>query len=135
MDRAPAELSGSVLMIGDGDERRVVLRLALVHQKIIIAAAALFTGIVAAGGGAGFIDRAAPRLGVKKLADAAEVFVGLAPHQKFVAVANAGEALFRGREAELVVLGEALDVTLVERDDGVRAAIAGAIEAVVMRHG
>ena len=80
-----------VLVIGDGDEGCVVLGAALVHQKIIVAAADFRARIIAAGGGAGLVDRAAAFLGVEELADAAKVFVALTAHQVFVAVAFARE--------------------------------------------
>jgi hypothetical protein len=103
-------------MIGDRDDRIVVLAAALVHQKIIVAAAAV-AGIFAAGVRAGLVDRAAPLLRIEELADAPIMFVALAAHQIFVAVAFARETLLRRVERQLEILGEAFDVALVERDD------------------
>ena len=121
-------------MIGDGDPGRIVLAAALVHQEIIIAATCVLAWIVAAGGGARVIDRALAFFGIEELADAAEVFVALAAHQILVAVALAGEALLRRREAQLMIFGEALDIAFGQRDDRVRAAIAGTVQAIVQGH-
>ena len=123
----------SILVIGDGDERIVVLAAALVHQKIIVAAAAV-AGIFAAGGGARMVDRAAPLFRVEELADAAVVFIALAAHQIFMAVAFAREALLRRVERQLEILGEAFDVALVERDDRIRAAVARALQTIIVSH-
>ena len=120
-------------MIGDGDERIVVLAAPLMHQKIIVAAAAV-AGIFAAGVRARFVDRAAPLLRIEELADTAVMFVALATHQIFVAVAFARETLLRRVERKLEILGEAFDVALVERDDRIRAAVARAFQTIIVSH-
>ena len=70
----------SILMVRHGYPRWIVLGAALVHEEIVVTAADLLAGVIAAGGGSGFVDGAAAFFGVKKLADAAEVFVGFATH-------------------------------------------------------
>src|SRR3569833_3980520 len=59
---------------GRGDVFGVVLRIPLMHQEAVIAAAA--PRIYPADGGAGLIDGAATLLGIEELADLAEVRVG-----------------------------------------------------------
>jgi hypothetical protein len=123
----------SIRVAGDGDEGHVLLAAALVHEEVIISAAA-GAWIFAAGGGAGVINRAAAFFGVEELADAAEVFVALAAHDRFVAVGFARVSLGRGFYRHLEVLGEALHVALIERDDRIRAAVARAVQTIVLGH-
>lgn len=120
-------------MIGDRGERFVVLAAALVHQEIIISAAAV-AGVIAARGGTRLIDRAAAFLGVEELADAAVDFIALAAHQVFVAVAFAREAPFRRVVFQREMLGEAFDVALIQRDNRIRTAISRTVEAIVVSH-
>jgi hypothetical protein len=123
----------SIRVTGDGDEGHVLLAAALVHQEVIISATS-GAGIFAAGGGAGMINGAAAFFGVEELADAAEVFVALAAHDGFVAVSFARVAFGCGFNRHLEVLGEALHVTPVERDDRIRAAVARAVQTIVLGH-
>jgi hypothetical protein len=108
----------SIFVIGDRDELVVVLAAPLVHQEIVIAAAAV-AGIIPARERARMIDRATPELGIEELADAAVMFVALAAHQILVAVAFAREAPLGRLVFQIEVPGEALDVALVERDHGI----------------
>lgn len=103
-------------MIGDCDEAWVVLNSAFVHQEIIVAAAGVFAWVLAAGFWPRMINRAAALFCIKELTNAAEVFVGFAAHNVFMAVCLAGIALARAFERQLEMLGEAFDVTLVERN-------------------
>ena len=114
-------------MIGNRDELRVVLHLALVHQKIVIPAAALFARVVAAVGGSRLINCAAAFFGIEELADAAEVRVLLAPHDVLAPVSRAREFFLRLLKRHVVMLGETLHVRLVQRNQRVRTAITGAI--------
>ena len=56
-------------MIGNGDERVVVLHAPFVHQKVVVTAAAIVAWIIAAGGGPRLIDCAPALFGIEKLAD------------------------------------------------------------------
>ena len=123
----------SILVAGHGDERFVFLAAAFVHQKIIIPATA-GAGIIAAGGRARVIDSAAAFFGVEELADAAEVFVSLAAHEVFITVAFARELGLRRFNRHLEVPRQAIDVALVQRNHRIRAAIAGAVQAVILGH-
>ena len=127
-------VASSIAVIGDGDERVVVLRAPLVHQKVVVTAAAVIAWIVAAGGGTRLVNRATPILGVEELADASEVFIAFPAHQKLVAVAFSRKALLRGRERQLEMLGEAFDVALRQRNDRVRAAVPGTIQTIIVSH-
>jgi hypothetical protein len=129
----PAGSAGSIRVPRYGNEGHVLLAAALVHQEVIISATSS-AWIFAAGGGAGVINRAAAFFGVEELADAAEVFVALAAHDGFVAVGFARVALGRGFDRHLEVLGEALHVALIERDDRIRAAVARAVQTIVLGH-
>lgn len=111
----PAQTPVSILMIGDGDERVVVLAAPLMHQKIIVAAAAV-SRIFTAGARASMIDRAAALFRIEELADAPVMLVALAAHQIFVAVTLARVALLRRIERDLEIFREAFDVALIERD-------------------
>lgn len=124
----------SIFVIGDGDEGVVALRAALVHKKVIVAAAALLAGIFSTWRRARVIDRAAPLFGVEELTDAAEVFVAFSAHQIFMAMAFARVAPFGGRKTDFEVFREPFDVPLGERDHGIRAAISWAVETIVVRH-
>jgi fumarate hydratase class II len=123
----------SVLVIGDGDELVVFLAATLVHQEIIVAAAA-GTGVGAARGRTRRVNGAASLFGVEELADAAEVFIALAAHDVLVAVGGAREAALRGLEFQIKMLREAFDVTLVQGNDRIRTAVSRAIQTIVLSH-
>lgn len=129
-----AASAASILVIGNGDEHVVVLHAPFVHQKIVVAAAAVVARIVAAGGGPRLIDRATALFGIEELADPPEVLVAFPAHQILVAVAFAREALLRGCEGQLEMLGEAFDVALRQRNDRVRAAVPGTIQTIIVSH-
>ena len=117
---------------GRGDVVFVFLGIPLGHQETVIAAAA--AGILAAYGGPGSIDGAATLVGIEELADLAEMLVGLAAHGIFRFFIHLGELLARRFKGQLEVLGQTLDVALVERDQGIRAAIARALRAIIESH-
>src|SRR5262249_30748602 len=104
-------------------------RLALERQEIVVAAAR--AGIAAAGGGPRLVDRAATLLGIEEAANPAEVHVLLAAHGILMTPALAGELGSGHLEAKGKVLGQPLDVALGQGNQGVGAAVAGALLAVV----
>jgi hypothetical protein len=73
-------------------------------------------------------------LGVEELTDAPKVRVCFPPHDVFVAMRRAREASLGRFIGKIEVLGEALDIPLVQGDHGVGAAVAGALQAIVERH-
>src|SRR5262249_40054977 len=83
------------------------------------------------GRGPGRIHRAAPLLGVEEAADAAEVLILLAAHRVLVAPTLDRELLLRLLEAQVEVLRQPLHVALGERDQRIRAAVAGTFAAVI----
>src|SRR5262245_21421405 len=119
-------------VVGGGDEFGVFLSPPLEGEKIIVAAAA--ARIAAAQRRPRFVNRAAPLVDVKEATDAAEDRIGLASHRVLAAPALHSEFLSGRLEAQSKVLGEALDIALVEGDQGIGAAIAGALLAIVHRH-
>lgn len=120
-------------MIGDGDEGVVLLAPALVHQEVVVAAAAV-AGIVPTREGARFIDRTASFRCVEELANSSIVRIGLALHNKFVAVVFARVPTLRLFKTETKMTTQPLHVTLVQRYDWVGTAIARTLQAIVLRH-
>src|SRR6185437_2720891 len=119
--------------VGGRDEVRVFLRAALEGKEIVIAAAR-GARIEPANGGPRLVDRALALLGIEEPADAAEMGIGLAAHEIFVAPLHCGELLARLGEAEAEMLGQALHVTLVELDQGIGTAISRALQTIVLSH-
>ena len=117
-------------MVGDCHEGLVFLTAAFVHEKIIVTASAA-ARIGAAGRGTRRVDGAAPLVGIEEAADAAEVFVILAPHRILMPMGFFGEALPGVVERQAEMLCQASDVALRQRDYGIGAAVTGAVEAVV----
>lgn len=105
-------------MIGDRDEGVVVLAAPLVHQEVVISAAA-GARIGTAGTRTRLVDRAAAKLGVEELADAAVMRITLTAHQILMAVPFARESLLRRAVTEVKVGREPLDVALIESNDGI----------------
>lgn len=130
----PAARGTSILVIGNGDERVVVLHAPFVHQKVVVTAAAVVAWIIAAGGGPRLIDCAPALFGIEKLADPPEVLVAFPAHQILVAVPFAREALLCGRERQLEMLAEAFDVALRQRNNRIRAAVPGTIQTIIVSH-
>ena len=134
--RCQKQLSGTstkTTAVSSGNPGVITLLFALETQKVIVAATLLY-GVFATGRRASRIDRAAPGLCVEEPADAAEVQVGLAPQTLFATMGffrKARTGLFKGK-AE--VSRETVDVTLVDRNNWVRAAEAWAFCAVVAGH-
>src|SRR5580692_3115233 len=104
------------------DVLRIVLRVPLERQEIIIAAATAGKG--PAGRGPRLIDRAAPFVRVEELADFAEMLVRLATHGVFLVFLRLRIFLLGFAEADTEMLGQPPDILLGQRDDGIRAAIA-----------
>ncbi len=103
---------------------------ALMAQEIEIAAGRA-AGIFAADGGAGFIDGAAPGLGIEEAADAAIMLIRLAPHGiGFVAI-HLGEFLARFLEAQAEMFSQPGHVFLGEGDDGIGATVTRAFRTIV----
>src|SRR5580658_1716553 len=100
------------------------------HQETVIAAV-IVAGIGAADLRPRRVDRAAPQFGVEEATDLAEMLVRLAPHGELLVAVDLGELLARLREAETEMLGQPRHVALVERDDRIGTAIAGALRAIV----
>jgi len=113
-----------------GDEILVFLQAALKLQELVIAAAPGFR-IAAAGRRPRVVDRTVPLLDIKELADMAEMRIGLAPHRVLLVLAPDRVALLGLAKTEAEILGEALHIALVELDDRIGAAIAGAFRAIV----
>ena len=130
----PDRLPSSFDVVGGRDEVVVFLGVALESEKIPIAAIVLARK-VAAGPGPRLIDGAAARLDVEELADAAVIFVLLAPHHALVAVGRFEELLFRFLDREAEILGDAVRVAVAHFDDRIGAAIAGAFQAVIFLSG
>src|SRR5471032_2511117 len=110
--------------------RGIFLRIALGAQEVVIAAA-FAAGIFAADGGAGGIDGAAARLGVKEAADAAIMLIRLAPHGIGLVAIHLGEFAPRLFKAQPEMIGQALHVFLVEGDDGIGTTITGTFRTIV----
>lgn len=110
----------------------IILVAAFELQEIVIATA-LFVGEFPADSGAGFVDGAAPSRRIEEPADSSKVLIFLAAHDAFVAVRLFGELGLGLLVGHAMVLGEPLDVSLLKSNDRVRAAIAGAVQAIV-RH-
>ena len=124
----------SIAVIGNGDERVVVLGAPLVHQKVVVTAAAVIAWIIAAGGGTRLINRAAALFGIEELADPPEVLVAFPAHQILVAVAFARKALLRGGERDPEIFRKAFDIALRQRDDRIRAAVSGTVQTFIVSH-
>lgn len=122
-----------ILVVRDGDELVVFLAATLVHEEIIVAAAA-GAGVGTARGRASLVNGAAPLFGVEELTDAAEVFIALAAHDVLVAVRGAREAALRGFVLQIKMLREAFDITLVQGNDRIRTAVSRAIQTIVLSH-
>src|SRR5262245_18576243 len=117
------------LVVGGGDELGVFLGAPLEDEEVVIAAAA--AGEAAAEGGARVVAGAAALLGVEEAADAAEDLARLAAHGVLAAPALDRELGLGVSEGDPEVLGEPLHIALVEGDQRIGAAVAGAFLAVV----
>ena len=102
--------------------------------KEVVIAAAVFDGMFAAQRGAGFIDRAAARLGIEKAATAFEnrVFL-MAHHVMAVIFLEAREFLFGGFISQAMMFRQSLDVGLGDFDPVIGAAITGTLRAIVFQ--
>src|SRR6202012_4747077 len=96
--------------------------------------AAAAARIFAADGGPGLVDGAAALVGVEEAADLAEMHIGLAAHGIGLVAVHLGEFAARGLEAQPEVIGQPLHITLLERDQGIGAAIARTLRTVIGRH-
>ena len=105
------------------------------RQQEIIVAAGPAAGIFAANGRPRGVNRAAPRLGVEEAADAAEMLIRLAPHRIGLVGLDLGEFLARVFERQAEMVGQPLDIALLERNDGIGAAIARTFRAIIDRQG
>ena len=112
-------------MIGHGYILRIVLGAPFESQKIVIAAS-FGIGKIAADFGARFINRATAFLGVKEPANLAEMLVGLAAHCVLAAVFLACKRLFGGLKVHVVMFGKALNITLLQGNQGIGTAVARA---------
>src|SRR5258706_15453855 len=115
-----------------GDVIGVFLGVPLRHQESVIAASP--ARIFAADGGAGGVYRAAALIGVEEPADLAEMGVSLAPHGIGLFAVHLGELLARRLEAEAEMVGQPLHIALLERDQGIGAAIARAFRTIIGDH-
>ena len=112
---------------------RVFLGAALGQQEVVIAAG-LAAGILAADGGARRVDGAAALFGIEEAADAAEMLIVLAAHGIGLVALDLGEFGARFLEGKAEMIGQPLDVALLEADHGVGAAIARALRTIVDGH-
>ena len=101
------------------------------RQEIVIAAAVTVARIVPARRGARLIDGAPALFGVEETADAAEIFVGLAPQGVLLAGIFLGEFCACFFEAEVKVLGQTLDVPFGHRYQWIGTSITGALGTIV----
>ena len=116
-------------VIGRRDPLRIFLRAPLERQEVVVAAAT--ARIAAADGRSGLIDRAAAFLGVEEAADLAEDRIGLLPHHVLATPDRLGELAARRTERQAMMLGQPLHVPFVERNEGVGAAVSGALAAII----
>ena len=110
----------------------VFLRIALRHQEAVIAATA--ARIVAADPWPRIIYGAAPLLGIEEAADLPKMGIGLSPHGIGLFAINFGKLLAGNLEAQAEMIGQPLYITLLERDQGIGAAIARTFRTIVGRH-
>jgi hypothetical protein len=102
-------------------------------EKVIVAAS-LLRWKHAADLGSGFINGAAPLVGIEELADPPEVLIVLPFHDPLVAMILAGEFLFGLFERKIEMRGQSLDILLLEGDDRIGATIARTVQAVISGH-
>jgi len=92
----------------------IFLRISFRHQEAVIAATA--AGIFAADGGAGAINGAGALFDIEEAARLAEMRIGLAPHGIGLLAVHFGELLAGRFEAQAKMIGQALYVAFLERD-------------------
>src|ERR1044071_69862 len=113
------------------NERRIVLKLPLPSQKLVIAAAGP-VGVLATDARTRLVNGAAAGLNVEEGADAAVDFVLLMPEDRAV-IGGLGEAFGRRFRVDTEVLGKTVDIPFVDVDFVVPAAVRRALTAVVTR--
>jgi hypothetical protein len=118
-------------VIGGRDVSFVVLRISLEAQEIVIAAIG-DAGIFTAHRRSRLVNGAATGFRVEELADLAIILVLLAAHDPLITVAGLEIFLLEGLGAHVEMLGEPREITLADGDRGIRAAIAGALKAIVV---
>jgi hypothetical protein len=79
----------------------------------------------------GFVDCAPALFCVEETADFAKVLIFFAAHRIGDAMIFFGEFGFGLGKRQTMILGEPLNISFGKLDDGIRAAIAGAFEAIV----
>ncbi len=108
----------------------VILVLTFKLQKVVVAAVFLIRKLTADFGPRA-VDGATAGIRIEETADPAEMLVFLAPHNALVAVVRFGEFALRLRIRIAMVLRQSFDIALGQRYDGIGAAVAGTVEAVV----
>jgi hypothetical protein len=110
----------------------VFLRAAFKSEKIIISTV-IGPRESTACGGAGMVNRAAPRVRIEELADLSKVLVRLPPHHPLVAMGRFEILLFSLRRREAEMSSNARGIFVLDLDHGVRAAIARTLQTIIFR--
>ena len=101
---------------------RIVLGIALRHQKAVVATTA--TRIFAANRRSSLVDGAAALHGIEEVAGFAEMYVGFAAHGVRLIAVYFGKFLARLLKTQSEMIGQPLHVMLLERDHRVGTAVA-----------